>query len=500
MMGDRAGTSGRDASSSSSSSSSFESLPVEVVQEILVRRVRDAGGAVPTACALTCVSRTFRAAIESAPELFFENVDLSYGFCAPTDARMRAYAKRGVFKRTRRLNLSGCVKLTDATLRTLAETCESLEDVTLSGGSFTKDGMFAFIDAVRGLKGIHVDMSAPKMTPTDALGALQRFVERNAETLEKISCGREAPYAPAERRAFTKASNRLFDAIRKCTGLRVLNLTNCGEDVRFPLFELQRACPHLSELRLNHMGGEPGWRVVGRANDDFEDTCWRHLRVLEVAVSMETTSVGHRYGHSNVDDAVLVSLLYGSIETIEELDITGCTHLGDWRDVVWDRMPLRLKTLRCARTPLSSDDGAVTHVLAHLCTSLETLELGCVGANASNLTDAAFAPILAHTGPELPLRVLRVPGSSLSAAVARALTSGPGSRFPNLRALDVASCRGLPRDVRRVSLATFPRDNVHDVARALADTDTDTDASARARPTPDPTDHPSRGFKRARPA
>ena len=308
--------------------------------------------AASTACALTRVSKTFRAAVESAPEMFFEDVDLSHGVCAPTDARMRACAKRGVFKRTRRLNLSGCVRLTDATLRTLAETCESLEDVTLSGGSFTKDGIFAFIDAVRGLKAIHVDTSAPKMTPTDALGALQRFVERNAETLEKISCGREAPYAPAERRAFTKASNRLFDAIKKCTGLRVLNLTNCGEDVRFPLFELQRACPHLSELRLNHMGGEPGWRVVGRADDDFEDTCWRHLRVLEVAVSMETTSVGHRYGHSNVDDGVLVSMLYGSIETIEELDITGCTHLGDWRDVVWDRMPFQLKILQPHRRRL----------------------------------------------------------------------------------------------------------------------------------------------------
>ena len=175
---------------------------------------------------------------------------------------------------------------------------------------------------------------------------------------------------------------------------------------------------------------------------------------------METTSVGHRYGHSNVDDGVLVSMLYGSIETIEELDITGCTHLGDWRDVVWDRMPFQLKILRCARTPLASDDGAVVHVLTQLCPSLETLELGCVGANASSLTDAAFAPILAHIGPDLPLRVLRVPGSGLSASVARALTSGARSRFPDLRALDLASCRGLPRDVRRVSLATFPRENV----------------------------------------
>ena len=46
---------------------SFESLPVEVVREILVRRARDdARGAASTACALTRVSKTFRAAVESA--------------------------------------------------------------------------------------------------------------------------------------------------------------------------------------------------------------------------------------------------------------------------------------------------------------------------------------------------------------------------------------------------------------------------------------------------
>ena len=140
-----------------------------------------------------------------------------------------------VFKRTRRLNLSGCVRLTDATLRTLAETCESLEDVTLSGGSFTKDGMFAFIDVVRGLKAIHVDTSAPKMTPTDALGACSASSSETRKRWKRSVVG-ERRRTPRPSDALTKASNRLFDAIKKCTGLRVLNLTNCGEDVRFPLF------------------------------------------------------------------------------------------------------------------------------------------------------------------------------------------------------------------------------------------------------------------------
>ena len=47
----------------------------------------------------------------------------------------------------------------------------------------------------------------------------------------------------------------------------------------------------------------------------------------------------------------------------------------------------------------------------------------------------------------------------------------------DLRALDLASCRGLPRDVRRVSLATFPRENVRDIARALDADALDADAT-----------------------
>ena len=452
-----------------SSATTFDALPVDVVREILARVVREGGGAVPHAARLTCVSRTFRRAVEEAPEMFWIDVDLSHGFCAPTDARMRACAKKGVFASVRRLNLSGCGKLTDATLRTLAESCESLEELTLSGGAFTRDGLFAFADDLAGkcaLRSIVVDVTSPKMTPADALAVLMRFIERNAATLERIQCGREAPYAAPERRAFSNASNRLFDLVKTCGELRSLDLTNCGQDVRFPLFELQRGCPLLQELKLNGLGGESGWRIVGRVGEDFEETCWRDLRTLEVAVSMETTSVEHRYGHSNVNDETMILMLYGSIETIETLDITGCTHLGDWRNIVWDRLPVALTTLRCARTPLSSDDAAVAHILTHLCPALEVLELACLGANAKNVTDAAFDAIMAFDGPRLPLRVLGVAGSNLTTEAVRRILA-PHSRFANVRSIDLASCRSLARELRRASLDTYPRDNVDAIRRAL---------------------------------
>ena len=468
----------------------LDSLPMEIVQEILARRVRDDGArGTTTAAALRCVSRTFRDAIEREPAMFYEEFDISYGFCAATDARMRAYAKKNVFGGVRRLNLSGCGKLTDATLRLLGESCESLESVVFSGGSFTKSAMIAFAEQRPGLAAIKIDLSSPKMTPADVLEVFEYFIARNCDTLRSVSCGREAPYSPHERRAFSTRAVRLFETIRRCGELRSLDLTNCGEDVRFPLFSMQRALPHLQELKLNHFGGESGWRIVGDIGEDFEHTCWKDLRVLEIAVSMETTSVGHRYGNSNVNDETMISMLYGSIESIEILDLTGCTHIGDWRNLVWDRLPTRLKTLRCARTPISSDDGAVAHILAHLCPALEVLELADVGANARFVTDAAFEQLFAHDGPDFPLRVLRVPGSGVTASTIKHLVSGRHGRFPNLRTIDLASCRSLPRELRRISLDTFPRDNVSALRRALAaDAADDPDAADAAATTATTTD------------
>jgi F-box/leucine-rich repeat protein 6 len=63
---------------------------------------------------------------------------------------------------------------------------------------------------------------------------------------------------------------------------------------------------------------------------------------------------------------------------------------------------------------------------------------------------------------------LRVPGSGVTVSTIKHLVSGRRGRFPNLRAIDLASCRSLPRELRRISLDTFPRDNVSALRRALA--------------------------------
>ena len=385
----------------------------------------------------------------------------------------------GAWRSARSINFSGCGKLTDATLRVIGAECPGVRDLTFSGGKFTKAGL-EHLARRGGFRSIAMDLTNPKLTPSDALLALRAFIVHSSDMLERVSCGRDAPYSPSERRAFTNASTQLFNDLKRCANLKVMDFTNCGEDVRFPLYDLQRLCPHVEELRLNYFGGDPGWSIVGHAPVDFEDTCWRKLRVCEVAVAMETTSVGYRLGRSNIDDAGLIAILYGSIETIQVLDVTGCSHLGNWSSVIWDTLPNNLVELRCARTPLAGD-RAVHHVLAHLCPALEHLELSCVGAAATHVTDDAFALFAPGTGPPLALQTLGVAGSAVTERALRTLvSSAPGARFPRLRFIDVTACRALSRTVRRVATdgaSVAARDNVRALDRALRDASA-ADASA----------------------
>jgi hypothetical protein len=101
--------------------------------------------------------------------------------------------------------------------------------------------------------------------------------------------------------------------------------------------------------------------------------------------------------------------------------------------------------------------------------ALEELELASVGANAQHITDEAFTPFTPGSGPPLALTTLRIPGSAVSEASVRLLCDdvAADARFPRLRSLDLASCRALPRDIRRVALETFPRPNVDHLRRAL---------------------------------
>ena len=449
----------------STSKASIVDLPMEVVQDVLARAVaRSPSGAI-AAARLARVSTLFRDAIYRDPELFWIDIDMSSRSCAPTDARVKAMCERGTWKAARFINFAGCEKLTDEALRAVALGCPNLRDVVFSGGKFTKAGLEEFARR-GGFRSVTLDLTSKALKPSDALVVLRAFIAHSHETLEKLSCGREAPYSPAERRAFSLASTQLFNGVKKCTNLKVLDFTNCGEDVRFPLYDIQRHCPHVEELKLNCFGGDPGWTIAGQAPPDFEDTCWRKLRVCEVAVAMETTSVGYRLGNSNVDDAALISILYGSIETIEVLDVTGCSHLGHWGAVVWDKLPINLKRLRCARTPLACDD-AVRHILAHLCPALEDLEVSCIGAAAAQITDDAFLAFAPGTGPPLALRTLHVAGSGVTAKALRALCASCAlARFPRLRAVDLSACRSLSRAVRRVAVDLFPNDNVRALERA----------------------------------
>lgn len=129
---------------------------------------------------------------------------------------------------------------------------------------------------------------------------------------------------------------------------------------------------------------------MGDIGEDFEYMCWKDLRVFEIAVFMETTSVGYRYGNLNVNDEMMIFMLYGLIESIEIFDFMGCMYIGDWCNFVWDCLSTRFKTFRCARISIFFDDGVVVYIFVYFCFVFEVFEFVDVGVNVRFVIDVVF--------------------------------------------------------------------------------------------------------------
>jgi F-box/leucine-rich repeat protein 6 len=142
----------------SSIGEAWNDLPHDVIRAILRQACRE--NALPTAAYASCVSRAWRVAIRSEPDVW-RNVDLSYGWCKPTDEVVAYFCGQGItfaaegsskkelnsrnnpdpppvalnpppWRAVQSLNLQSCNKLTDDSLRCIASCCPLLRHLDLS--------------------------------------------------------------------------------------------------------------------------------------------------------------------------------------------------------------------------------------------------------------------------------------------------------------------------------------------------------------------------------
>lgn len=90
-------------------------------------------GALPLIPRVTRVCRGWRDAVRADPAPLWRHVDISYGWCRPTDKIIAKYCKDETWASLEHLNMADCSKLTDVSIRALAEKCPRLASLDASG-------------------------------------------------------------------------------------------------------------------------------------------------------------------------------------------------------------------------------------------------------------------------------------------------------------------------------------------------------------------------------
>lgn len=272
-------------------------LPVEVLHNILLQACKN--GAIPTAPNAACVSKAWRAAVKSCPSLW-TNVDLSYGWCRPTNAILTEQCQ--VWTEMRSLNLSACGTISENGLRSIADACPRLERLNLSHCTGMREPGLADVLCTMLLRPASdnasplrdLDLSFIQITPKGSgLDAVLRRV-----LLEQAN----NPNGPVLQRLIVEGCPMLshrplktvYDASLKAGrpllgALHTLSLAgSAGACGRFQLNlpRLQLATPNMRSVDFSNVSRALGWEltlsVSGLPEGAAEKAGWPHLRICHI--------------------------------------------------------------------------------------------------------------------------------------------------------------------------------------------------------------------------
>ncbi|XP_072016351.1 F-box/LRR-repeat protein 6-like [Amphiura filiformis] len=299
-----------------------------------------------------------------------------------------------------RINLTKCINLSAEAVKTLAETCTRLNAIDLS----LLDG-------------------SDVMSPANLKDLLDACGDR-LEHLVMTQCMLRA--CPTILKAITTT----------CKNLKTLDLSNCRFSTDFlglPIEELQAGCPNLRVLRL------AGCKVrtpQATSKAKVESPGFVHLTELSLAVSTDTTinvSIG-------IGDQFLMRIMKNS-RNLKLLDLRGLTHIS--AKGVQSLTIDHLERLYISQCSLSKYEG-IEIVVQKWRHSLVELDLSWNVFPAMSL-DVAMKKL--SSGPsQSVLQTLNLSGTSITADRVRSILEG----CPNLESVNLTSCRGLPRGMKRL--------------------------------------------------
>jgi len=250
-------------------------------------------GAVPLIPRVTRVCRSWRDATRSDPAALWQRVDISSGWCRPTDHIISRYCKGGAWAALTHINMADCTKLTDVSVRALAAGCPRLTCLDARGigpnSNISGDALHTFDGR---LTHVTLDRLRPKLKRDVAT-----IVASVASPALRYLSMADVP------RLTTQV---VLSVAQQCAALTTLDLSRSASlnvQIILPWVALMRGCPGLRELRMTGFGGDLYVRTSFR-----KERLWAKLRRVcgtssslriseKAAVSRHAGSFFKRFSH-----------------------------------------------------------------------------------------------------------------------------------------------------------------------------------------------------------
>lgn len=315
----------------------------------------------------------------------------------------------------------------DCFLAKLSEGAPNLTSITLSGWkNFTSDHLTFLVENMKKLEridlsSINVEMNANK----SALGAqyLCNAMQVMGERLTHL-------YLAHNRLAGIPQLVNILST--HCPNLVILDLSNVTTQATshgiLHVEKLQQGCPKLKVLRITNSHitlSTPSMQEM------MDSPGFPELEELSVAVTGESRVIGDEH----------IQRILKSSSKLKLLDVRGCarlTHESLIRLPAWD-----IKHLFLSGCSVTRDMGSGLELIASKWAH-SLIELDLAWANMQQPLDNALRA-LADKGAESRLAHLNLCGSSVSEEAVKEVLAN----CPLMSSINLASCRGLPRGVKR---------------------------------------------------
>lgn len=301
------------------------------------------------------------------------------------------------------LNVSGCLRVTGSVLRHVVDKCPNLTSLDLShvqaygtGKDTVSGSSISYLASKLGSKIVHLNISGNVVR---ALRGILTIISEGFPHLRELDM---SGCSTASRDAVLIPMEKLQQG---CTKLKVLRLAN--------IFDMR-----LASIPLTEQASSPGFP---------------ELEELSLAKSYDNFDVG-------LDEPSFERILKSSCK-LRLLDVRGCSRITSSslvRIPAWDLEHLFLSGCTGA---VNSGLEIVFQKWAH---SLVQVDLSWNNQSGESINLAVKA-LAESTSSESPLRMLDVCGSAVSFESVKAVLCN----CPSLEVLNLSSCRGLPRGIKR---------------------------------------------------